>query len=229
MNEQDYEQLTLFPEASRDHASPFPLPGSAEAVRMTATSGRKCLELSRSYGPVGSLARMLLGSSIWRSTRCFLTWKVSATSQGRLLFRLVPLTLRTGGTECASWAGKKDRAIYFIPTPRAQNIPTSQKSQKERKSSPGLVDYVRMFPTPTASMAEHGGPNGRDSHGKPGLHTTSASLCGGSGNYQQLKKLEAAGEITEEERRNMAQGNGGQLNPDWVEWLMGFPIGWTSL
>ena len=22
---------------------------------------------------------------------------------------------------------------------------------------------------------------------------------------------------------------GGQLNPDWVEWLMGFPVGWTSL
>lgn len=23
--------------------------------------------------------------------------------------------------------------------------------------------------------------------------------------------------------------NGGQLNPDWVEWLMGWPIGWTDL
>jgi hypothetical protein len=22
---------------------------------------------------------------------------------------------------------------------------------------------------------------------------------------------------------------GGQLNPRWVEWLMGWPIGWTSL
>jgi len=22
---------------------------------------------------------------------------------------------------------------------------------------------------------------------------------------------------------------GGQLNPDWVEWLMGWPIGWTAL
>ena len=22
---------------------------------------------------------------------------------------------------------------------------------------------------------------------------------------------------------------GGQLNPQWVEWLMGFPIGWTDL
>lgn len=24
-------------------------------------------------------------------------------------------------------------------------------------------------------------------------------------------------------------GAGGQLNPDWVEWLMGWPIGWTDL
>ena len=23
--------------------------------------------------------------------------------------------------------------------------------------------------------------------------------------------------------------HGGQLNPTWVEWLMGFPIGWTDL
>jgi hypothetical protein len=22
---------------------------------------------------------------------------------------------------------------------------------------------------------------------------------------------------------------GGQLNPDWVEWLMGWPVGWTLL
>jgi hypothetical protein len=25
-----------------------------------------------------------------------------------------------------------------------------------------------------------------------------------------------------------AVGNGGSLNPRWVEWLMGWPIGWTS-
>jgi len=23
--------------------------------------------------------------------------------------------------------------------------------------------------------------------------------------------------------------NGGQLNPMWVEWLMGWPLGWTDL
>ena len=24
-------------------------------------------------------------------------------------------------------------------------------------------------------------------------------------------------------------GKTGQLNPEWVEWLMGYPIGWTEL
>ena len=26
-----------------------------------------------------------------------------------------------------------------------------------------------------------------------------------------------------------AVGNGGRLNPAWIEWLMGFPAGWTDL
>jgi DNA (cytosine-5)-methyltransferase 1 len=25
-----------------------------------------------------------------------------------------------------------------------------------------------------------------------------------------------------------AEGNTGQMNPQWVEWLMGYPIGWTD-
>jgi hypothetical protein len=37
-----------------------------------------------------------------------------------------------------------------------------------------------------------------------------------------------SGKITEEERRSMSAGNGGQLNPTWVEWLMGYPFGWTD-
>jgi hypothetical protein len=28
---------------------------------------------------------------------------------------------------------------------------------------------------------------------------------------------------------NLAEAVGGQLNPTWVEWLMGFPTGWTDL
>ena len=29
--------------------------------------------------------------------------------------------------------------------------------------------------------------------------------------------------------KNLKDQIGGQLNPTWVEWLMGFPIGWTDL
>lgn len=191
MSARDYEQLTLFQEDSR--ASHSVLPGSDEAKMMTVISGRKCCELYRKYGPLGSLVRMLLGSSIWRSTRCTLTWKTKVTPSRRLLFRLVPLTRRTGGTEYVSWAGNDQRAIYFIPTPRAQNIKTSEKAKRESKSSPGLVDYIQMFPTPKAQNCRGDGkPHG---NGGPSLDVVA----------------------------------GGALNPDWVEWLMGFPPGWSEV
>lgn len=70
-----------------------------------------------------------------------------------------------------------------------------------------LANAAKLYPTPSVG----------------------AGLCGGTGNYQQLKALEESGEITLEERRSMAAGNGGQLNPDWVEAMMGFPPGWTEL
>jgi hypothetical protein len=50
-------------------------------------------------------------------------------------------------------------------------------------------------------------------------------MCGGTGNWEQLK--EKCKGI--EEARAMGAGNGGKLNPDWVEALMGFPQGWTDI
>ncbi len=58
---------------------------------------------------------------------------------------------------------------------------------------------------------------------------TFGKLAGGTGGMQQIEAKYLAGEITSEERRAMRAGNGGKLNPAWVEWLMGFPIGWTDL
>ena len=198
MNVPAYEQLTLFPAASP--ASRSALPGSEEARRMTVTSGLKCLELYRNSGPLGSLVRTLLGSSIWRSTRCTLTWKTKVTPSKRLLFRLVPSTPRTGGTDA-----RLSGMVKMWPTPKAQNA--RGRGERHGNGGPSLDVVAMMYPTPT----------------------TGAGLCGGTGNFRQLKDLEARGQITEEERRSMAAGNGGQLNPDWVEWLMGFPPGWTEV
>ncbi len=87
-----------------------------------------------------------------------------------------------------------------------------------------------LLPTPLASIATHGGPNQRDSSGRPGLQMAAMmwpsqrtrGLCGGTGHLQMLQA-----KLGDEEGREMF--NGGQLNPPWVEWLMGWPIGWTAL
>ena len=184
MKEQDFEQLTLYREDSP--VSPSPLPGGEEATRMTVTSGRKCLELYRNSSPLGSLAKMLLESSTWNSNVCFLTWKVKAMPSGRILFRLVPSTPRTGGN-----------GSPLLPTPTVSDCkgsgPCGSKSAKYDLEKHNLKGVVMFYPSPT----------------------TGFGLCGGT--------------ITEKERRSMSQGNGGHLNPDWVEKLMGFPAGWTRL
>lgn len=258
MKPQDYEQLTLFPGASLDHASHLVLPGSEGARKMTVTSGQRCLELSKKSGPLGAFVKMFLESSEWHSTQCYLTWKVSATPAKRLYFRLVPSTLRTGETECALWPtpttndatnsslppsqAKRKQLVgqtphhlphKLLPTPRAQCANGTGPSWTGHKMD--IQTYAVMFPTPTAQDYKRRGPNSRQ-QGLPekvrALYptpSTGAGLCGGTGNFQQLQKLKENGQITEEERRNMSQGNGGQLNPDWVCRMMGFPDGWMNV
>ena len=101
MNEQRYEQLTLFQEDSLANLSA--LPGNEMARMMTVTSGLRCSELYEKSSLLGSLVRMCLESSIWHSTKCFLTWKVKAMKHKRLLFRLVASMPRTEGTESLLW------------------------------------------------------------------------------------------------------------------------------
>lgn len=163
MKEQIFGQLTLFQEDSL--ASRFLVPGTAEARTMTATSGRKCYESYPNSGPLGSLVKMCLESSLWHSTRCYLTWKRKATKANALLFQLAVSMPRTSGTESQFW-----------PTP-----------------------------------------------------STGAALCGGTGNFKTLKSLAKRGLITEEERRQLSQGNGGKTNPDFLEWLMGYEQQFTKL
>ena len=59
--------------------------------------------------------------------------------------------------------------------------------------------------------------------------STGASLCGGTGNFKTLQKMAEKGLITEEERRNLSQGNGGRTNPELTEWLMGYERKFTEL
>jgi hypothetical protein len=93
-------------------------------------------------------------------------------------------------------------------TPRANDWKggiTGAKGSKRKPSDyflPDQVNHRHLWPTPTA-ITNNGG----------------AALCkwGGSGAREKLKTMVTASELN------------GQLNPTWVEWLMGYPIGWTAL
>lgn len=229
MKEQNYEQLTLFPEDFL--ASLSLLPGGEEARKMTVISGQRWLGLSKNYGPLGLLEKMLLESSIWNSKQCFLIWKPRGMPQGHFLFQLAASVPRTGDTGPQLWptpkasdaggTGKKGsksaecdrkkgnlRGVVMYATPQARDYRTGQAGRWEDKKnrSRNLNDQIAMYPTPTG-----------------------ARLCGGSHAAQTLNRIQENGHITEQEKRSMKSGNGGQLNPEWVEWLMGFPIGWTDL
>jgi hypothetical protein len=87
---------------------------------MTATYGRRLSDWWLSSSPVDVSLKMLLGTSIWGSTTCYLTWRKSVTPQGRLLFRLVPSTRRTGGIGSGYWGTPQERS--YKDTPGA-NVP----------------------------------------------------------------------------------------------------------
>ena len=54
-------------------------------------------------------------------------------------------------------------------------------------------------------------------------------MCGGTGNLQQLRKLALAGKLTAEEVKHLSSGNGGETNPELLEWLMGYEKAFTAL
>ncbi len=225
----DLEELT-----SSSADSPASLghkPGSSEAQKMTAISGRRWLALLQSCDLNISLARMceaLLGSP-WASSAAFLTWRASGIKPSHLLFQLAPLTPRIEETGSGLWPTPKatDGSISrtaagaarelargknidlgmvakLWPSPQARDWKgPSGRSLKNQEND--LPNAVKMWPTPTASDHKGSGPTVIRKDGKNRLND----------------RLDYATE--------QRQQGAGSLNPTWVEWLMGFPAGWSSL
>lgn len=175
------------------------------AQKMTVTSGLKCLGLSKSSGPLGLLERMCLATYQWASTKCSLTWKPLTTPQGRLLFQLVPLTLPIAGTEF----GQSQEKIFW-PTPTQD---TANRTNTYAQGGMPLSFAVKLWGTPRAS------------------HGMAFKM---SAVKKSLKRLEGKPPSNLEDQMcelmgDQADSENGSLNPAWVEWLMGFPIGHTDL
>ncbi|RON33678.1 hypothetical protein BK664_24575 [Pseudomonas brassicacearum] len=95
-------------------------------------------------------------------------------------------------------------AFGLLPTPMAGDSRRGDCPSERQRRSPSLVSAHRNWPTPVASMSKGSSP---------------AALTRKSGADRSNDRLDHA----------VMASDGGQLNPEWVEWLMGWPIGWTEL
>ena len=89
------------------------------------------------------------------------------------------------------------------PTPKA-NDAEKRGNFDVKNPRNGLPAAAKRWPTPVASM--HKG-------------STPAALTRKDGQDRSNDRLDHA----------VMASDGGQLNPTWVEWLMGWPLGWTDL
>lgn len=97
------------------------------------------------------------------------------------------------------------RESGLLPTPRASDATRGDCPSERRRRSPSLVSINALnWPTPTACMSKGSSP---------------ASLTRKTGRSRENDRLD---------HKVMAL-DGGSLNPTWVEWLMGWPLGWTDL
>ncbi len=204
----NYNQLTLFP--ADFLASLFPLPGNGPARKMTVISGRKWSELFNPSNPLGLLSKMLLESSIWHSTRCYLTWKIRLTPARRLLFQLAVSTPHTEETESGFWL-----------TPSVTNIVSrSEESMRKRINWRKKTKHNSIPPGNLAEQLKYGIPI-KDMRLIP--TPMSSDFHGASSNCKRLIK-----------KSNLSfflhSGNSTSYpNPRFVEIMMGFPAGWTDL
>ena len=117
-------------------------------------------------------------------------------------------------------------AVNRWPTPRA-------KERKQRNSRDGHVSLskaVQLFPTPTSSDANgtgHYNPGGGANLRSAIFRTPTASDATKWNNKTVTERLEAGHSVRLPNQ--VAEGKGGLLNPDWVELLMGWPMGWTAI
>lgn len=231
MSKQDYEQLTLFPADS--HASPSPWLESKRAKGMIDTSGRRCSELSESCARVALSVRTFLESSRLPPGRWSRIWSVLAITSSCLILRL---RLSERGTDDQEYSSSESQ---MWPTPTAGQcgmtaVTSGRPPEKSTHLGAQVLIRSGLWPTPRANeykdTLQSVPPSRQKDPGKCNLTQAVAmdqmlaTPCARDYRTGKRKRYE-----NKSRANNLNDQIGGQLNPTWVEWLMGFPPGWTDL
>ena len=180
---------------------------SAPGKMTPAISGLGSENISKQSDLFSASLKTSKDISVSDSEKSSKTWKDLVTQRrGEYSARLKSARL-TRESESTSWA-----------TPRTTDAkgggrPLNEKGQRITLSDPtktyggNLSDQVRHWPTPSARDHKGGYIGGRIRKGKVSFDTLDVAVQ----------------HISNKDKKS------GTLNPNWVEWLMGVPTGWTDL
>jgi hypothetical protein len=228
--------------AGASPANPTQAQASDLEKKMTDISGQKCLDAFGRFPRVGSWAKtfsaLLIGMGGWYSKRCRLTWKLKGTKSNRLYFQLVQSTPHTSDKEFG----------LLLGTPRAEERPISEKFREGRTPTP--IEYAEQFKglllTPTSvmtdeppeKMRERAERNGYKNGTQYGSLLSQVKYSGmlptpTTRDYKGARSEEALKKAGRNETNSLPDafhqaGKTSQLNPQFVEEMMGFPENWTA-
>ena len=187
---------------------------SALERKMTATSGRRCLEQFEKFNRPGLWAKtfvaLLIGMEGWYSMKCRLTWKMKATKSHRFYFQLVPSTHPIEGIGFGLLA--TPQAIDGQGKGKGLRLKTGNRNPESPGSWRGdLKDYAHLGMLPTPATRDYKGGNSID-------HLTRKDKSEGNSHQDQLPNY-----------IKLKTGSSSQLNPQFVMEMMGFPPDWTLM
>ena len=230
MSEQVNGQLTLYPVDFP--ASHFPWLESKREKKTIVTSGRRCCGLSENCARIASSVRMYLESSRLPPGKWSRIWSAKAITSSCSILKL---RLSERGTDDQEYSSSESQ---MWPTPTRMDYAKERMRSTQQKAgsrrSLDLPSAVRLWPTPRANEYKDTLQSVPQSRLKdPGkcnltqaiaMELMFATPCARDYRTGQRKRYDNPGRAN-----NLNDQIGGQLNPTWVEWLMGFPPGWTDL
>jgi len=209
-------------------ASHFQQQESAQEKMTLDTSGLGSENISKQCDLFDVSLKTSRGTSASDCKRLSKTWKDLVTKRrGEYLARLksahltsenesisLPTPSATSyGSNQGGAAGRTGKVRHSLesmakhnlwPTPTAQD--NNQIKGKDKRGTT-LGGAVRNWPTPSARDHKGGYIGGRIRNGKVSFDTLDVAVQ----------------HVSNKDKKS------GALNPDWVEWLMGVPTGWTDL
>lgn len=230
----DHGEALLMSYLAAFHARTSAQPEKVQALPVPDQAcGKKWPALLAKYNPDSSLWKTAQCSLFGDLELCLETWPRWGSMRNGACFLQPMLAPTTSAKESGFWAtpaasdGSRGGTLTENmtgqslaqmvntptrwPTPRAQETGNYQNVNRDvngvsRGIALTLTGAVKKYPTPTASASASKG-------------SSPASLVRKNGKSRVKDRLD----------HTVMASNGGQLNPTWVEWLMGWPLGWTDL